>query len=200
MIIYSPQPHPYVYRLDNPITGEFYIGYRKANKVPSSIDLPRYRTSSKIVKPRFDEFNWTILAEFFDADSALTFEQQLIRDNIHDLKCLNGNWTNKNEIKFKASTPYKRTDEVKKKISERAEQRLFDTIGLTPEQFMAEIKEMYFNYNYGIRLIAFMFKVRHQTVMKYLKLSGVSTKPSGGKLLPAKIFRREDLKLPETLC
>ena len=37
---------PYVYRLDNPITGEFYIGYRKANKIPSHLDFPSYKTSA----------------------------------------------------------------------------------------------------------------------------------------------------------
>ena len=56
---------PYVYRLDHPTTGEFYIGYRSANKKPSHLDLPEYKTSSKIVNPRFEEFNWIILAEFF---------------------------------------------------------------------------------------------------------------------------------------
>ena len=61
--------YPYVYRLDHPITGEFYIGYRSANKVPASEDLGiRYFTSSKTVKPRFHEFRFCIIAEFFDAD------------------------------------------------------------------------------------------------------------------------------------
>jgi hypothetical protein len=39
---------PYVYRLDNTITGEFYIGYRAANKVPSEQDLGlKYFTSTQ---------------------------------------------------------------------------------------------------------------------------------------------------------
>ena len=72
---------PYVYRLDNPITGEIYIGYREANKKPSHEDLPEYRTSSKYVGPRFEEFNWTILAEFFNGEDAYDFEQLSIHEN-----------------------------------------------------------------------------------------------------------------------
>lgn len=67
-----------MYRLDNPITGEIYIGFRKANKHPSHIDLPIYKTSSKIVKPRFNEFIRTIIAEFFRAEDAYDYEQLLI--------------------------------------------------------------------------------------------------------------------------
>jgi len=71
----SEKALPYVYRLDNPITGEFYIGYRESNKLPSHLDLPKYKTSSKIVKPRFEEFTITILAEFFSGLDALYHEQ-----------------------------------------------------------------------------------------------------------------------------
>ena len=71
--------YPYVYRLDHPVTGEFYIGYRSANKVPAEQDLgQKYFTSSKVVKPRFNEFQITIVAEFFCAESAWDFEQELI--------------------------------------------------------------------------------------------------------------------------
>ncbi len=36
---------PYVYRVENMVTGEFYIGYRSANKLPAKLDLPKYKTS-----------------------------------------------------------------------------------------------------------------------------------------------------------
>lgn len=72
---------PYVYRLDNPITGEIYIGYREANKLPAYLDLPEYRTSSKEVKYRFEEFHWTIIAEFFLGKDAYDFEQLTIHEN-----------------------------------------------------------------------------------------------------------------------
>ena len=82
---------PYVYRLDNPITGEIYIGYREANKKPSHEDLPEYRTSSKYVGPRFEEFNWTILAEFFNGEDAYDFEQLSIHENWDNPLLLNRN-------------------------------------------------------------------------------------------------------------
>lgn len=84
MTIYTPEfPStklmPYVYRGYNPTTSEFYIGSRVSNKVPSSSDLGiKYQTSSKVIKPRFHEFEWTIIAEFFDAGDAYDFEQFLI--------------------------------------------------------------------------------------------------------------------------
>ena len=74
----------YVYRLDHPVTGEFYIGYRKANVnkgIPSHLDFPEYKTSAPKVKARFDEFNWHIVAEFFHHKDALAFEQQLIYES-----------------------------------------------------------------------------------------------------------------------
>jgi hypothetical protein len=44
---------PYVYKVVNRTTGEFYIGYREANKKPASEDILMYKTSSKKVKPIF---------------------------------------------------------------------------------------------------------------------------------------------------
>ena len=82
--------YPYVYRLDNPLTGEFYIGYRSANVEPSNIDFPKYRTSAPEVEKRFDEFQWYIIAEFFDSDSAYDFEQLLIHENWDNPLMLNG--------------------------------------------------------------------------------------------------------------
>ena len=82
--------HPYVYRVDNPETGEFYIGSRFANKVSAVEDLGRlYFTSSRYIKPRFNEFQYQVIAEFFDRDSAYDFEQKLINENWNDPKILN---------------------------------------------------------------------------------------------------------------
>jgi len=63
------------------ITGEFYIGYREANIMPSCIDLHEYRTSSKAVNPNFDNYDWSIVAEFNTGEDAYDFEQQLIFEN-----------------------------------------------------------------------------------------------------------------------
>jgi hypothetical protein len=73
---------PYVYRLTNRNTGEFYIGVRMKNKVRAEEDLGvEYFTSSRYVKPSFKEFETEIVAEFFDSDSAYWFEQSLIQEN-----------------------------------------------------------------------------------------------------------------------
>lgn len=72
---------PYVYCLNNPITGEFYIGYREKNTEPSHLDFPKYKTSAPKVKASFDQFTWHIVAEFFEGNDAYDFEQQLIFEN-----------------------------------------------------------------------------------------------------------------------
>lgn len=93
--------YPYVYRLDNPVTGEFYIGFRCANKVPSEQDLGhKYFTSSKLVKPRFYEFNYQIIAEFFDKDDAFKLEQELIKENLHNNLLLNKSCFSNNTLSF----------------------------------------------------------------------------------------------------
>lgn len=83
--------YPYVYICTHKITGEFYIGCRYANKVPAIEDFPNYKTSSKKVKPRFTEFDWMIVAEFFTREAAYDFEQLLIFESIHNPLVLNGN-------------------------------------------------------------------------------------------------------------
>jgi len=77
----STQAKPYVYMGIHKITGQIYAGYREANKLPSDVDLFIYRTSSKIVHPIFDEFDWYIVAEFFTGIDAFDFEQQLISEH-----------------------------------------------------------------------------------------------------------------------
>lgn len=71
---------PYVYMCIHKITKQFYIGYRCSNKKPSHIDLPIYKTSSKKVKPIFNEFDWFIVAEFFNKQDAHKFEVELIKE------------------------------------------------------------------------------------------------------------------------
>lgn len=86
MIIYtSDRVCPYVYLLTHKTTNEFYIGSRTTTKLstPSHIDITNYKTSVPNIKARFDEFNWTILAEFFDPLDAYIFEQQTIAEHWH---------------------------------------------------------------------------------------------------------------------
>lgn len=89
-IIYtSEKALPYVYLCIHRTTKEFYIGFRCANKSPSHIDIQQYQTSSIRVRPRFDEFECIILAEFFKREDAYFFEQKLIYDNWNNSLILN---------------------------------------------------------------------------------------------------------------
>ena len=73
---------PYVYICVHRETKEFYIGYRSQNKLSPEQDLGnKYFTSSKIVKPRFHEFETKILSTFNDKVEAHTYEQNLIREH-----------------------------------------------------------------------------------------------------------------------
>jgi hypothetical protein len=62
-------------------TKYFYIGYRYANREPSSEDFgKKYFTSNNYVKNNFDNFDYIIVAEFFDKKDAHKFETQLIKE------------------------------------------------------------------------------------------------------------------------
>lgn len=81
MNIYN-QVNPYVYRIDHP-SGNFYIGYRYANKVPAIDDFGiLYKTSTNRLKYTFEEYEQTIIAEFNTGHEAYDFEQKMIYDNI----------------------------------------------------------------------------------------------------------------------
>ena len=82
---------PYVYKLVNKTTNEYYIGYRKNNKYPAEIDLGTYYFSSSkyINKTNFDQYQIYILEKFDDSNCAYTFEQRLIFENWDDPLLLN---------------------------------------------------------------------------------------------------------------
>lgn len=117
MIIYSSSKTlPYVYRCTHKTSGEFYVGVRWANTVPSTDDIGIfYFSSSKRVKPRFHEFATEIIAEFFNKEDAFWFEQQLIAESWHDPACLNRQYkTTNGDIRFKCTG---HTDESRLKMS-----------------------------------------------------------------------------------
>lgn len=111
---------PYVYRLDNPITGEFYIGYRAANKVPSEQDLGlKYFTSAPKVKLCFSKFQTLIIAEFFEPNDAYDYEQYLIYCNLGNPLMLNKKCYYKSKSRFN-NTNSRHSDETRLKISNNA--------------------------------------------------------------------------------
>ena len=82
--------YPYVYIVTHKTTGEYYIGSRWANKhSPDQDFLQIYKTSSKYVTSRIDEFDGHILAVFFDKIYAYEYEQKLIKEHIGKSMCLN---------------------------------------------------------------------------------------------------------------
>lgn len=116
----SSKVKPYVYWCEHKETKEFYIGYHETNKLPSHLDLPKYKTSSKIVKPIFDEFNYWILAEFEIGDDAYDFEQLLIFENWSNSLLLNKSCHYGKKARFKTQKGIKfgpMTIEYRKKIS-----------------------------------------------------------------------------------
>lgn len=99
----STQVRPYVYICFNKETGEFYIGYREANTVPSHLDFLTYRTSSTVVKPSFEKYDWWIVAEFITGNDAYDFEQTLIFENWNNPLLLNENCRFNSKKRFKSN-------------------------------------------------------------------------------------------------
>ena len=98
----------YVYICTHKETGKFYIGYRMRNvtlNIPSHLDLPKYKTSSTKVRPDWEDYTWTIVAEFFDPSDAYTFEQQLIYDNWENSLLLNERYNLGERGQFRSSGP-----------------------------------------------------------------------------------------------
>jgi hypothetical protein len=97
---------PYVYLGINRTTSEFYIGARYSHckhKRNSVDDLGVvYYTSSKKVKPLFDQFDWQILAIFVSKEDALAYEEMLINEHWHNPLLLN---KNKGGKKFHRPSP-----------------------------------------------------------------------------------------------
>jgi hypothetical protein len=107
---------PYVYKLVHKRTGQFYIGYREANVVPAHLDLPKYKTSSEVIKSMgFSNFTWEILKEFRTGDAAHRFEQKLIAQNFKNPLILNMQHRYGARAHFKSTGP--RSDETKQKMS-----------------------------------------------------------------------------------
>lgn len=106
--------------LTHKITNEFYFGYREKNKVCSIQDLGiKYFTSSKHIKSiGFDNFNFEVLAEFFNEIDAYDFEQELIKENKKNPLCLNRHYTNGKAFRYMRKLgDYKTSEETKRKQS-----------------------------------------------------------------------------------
>lgn len=94
----STKALPYVYKCTHKTSKRFYFGFRSANVSPPEIDIQRYKTSNRIVKESFDEYDWEILAMFYDKKDAFDYEQLMIYENssnpdLINRKCYHGKET-----------------------------------------------------------------------------------------------------------
>jgi len=97
----STKTLPYVYMCQEKNSPYFYIGYRYANYDPSTEDFgKKYFTSNDYVRENFDNFEHTIIAEFYTKEDAYAFESQLIIE-------LNSEYLI-NSQKYQKKSPYKK--------------------------------------------------------------------------------------------
>jgi len=89
-------PTPYVYKVTNNETGEFYVGSRKANVSSNRTAIDDFRvhyfTSGKLRHSLInhpEKFSHQILFHYGDADVVYWYEQLLIREHINNVLCLN---------------------------------------------------------------------------------------------------------------
>jgi hypothetical protein len=125
----STKAMPYVYMCTHKETGNFYIGYRESNRLPSHLDFPFYKTSSTIVSNNFDNYDWIIIAEFFRGNDAYDAEQQLIFENWNSPLLLNKScFFNKKRFKCESiSDSHKqsiRTAQTGKVLSEDTKEKI----------------------------------------------------------------------------
>lgn len=118
----STKTLPYVYRCTHKVTGEFYIGCRWANKVPSTSDLGiSYHTSANYIKSKFNEFEYIVLAEFFTREDAYRHEQSLIFESWNDPLRLNRKYHLHDNVVWMSMN---HTTESRRKISEKNKGKL----------------------------------------------------------------------------
>lgn len=133
---------PYVYKLTNTVTGQFYYGYRTANKLKADLDIGiEYKTSSKVIKDiGFSQFSYEIISECYNEDrdiassEAYWIEQDLIRINFEDLLCLNRNYVDRLSGNKAFRRTGKHTELTKNKMSK-------SRIGNTSEYQKERIRE-----------------------------------------------------------
>lgn len=114
MSIYpSTKVLPYVYMCIEKETGNFYIGYRYANKVPSTEDFgTHYFSSNEYVNQNFDKFDYCIVAEFFDRVGAYKFEAELINETYGDKQINSFKNKKVRGTKYKEKQPYIAEDQI----------------------------------------------------------------------------------------
>ena len=138
---------PYVYRLTHKITGQFYIGYREANQLPASQDLPLYQSSSKVIHSLgFDNFEYEIIAELSTGQEAYDLENSIIKEHFDDPLCLNQHYVDDGKSRFRRTGPH--TPETVNKMrghrSEEFRQKMRDIC--QTEEYRSKMSEIKKNH------------------------------------------------------
>lgn len=119
-----PPVLPYVYKLVHRTTGQFYFGYRFKNKVSALDDLgKKYFSSSKYVRPIFNEFDFEIIAEVSTREEAFELEQLLIRENFANPLILNRHYHKQGGIYFAQRGPHSAETRAKIGAAQRGRKR-----------------------------------------------------------------------------
>lgn len=138
---------PYVYKGVHKTDGRVYIGSRYTTKLkkPPEEDLMSYRTSSKKVRPIFDEFDWTIVAIFFEPRAAYDYEQNLIAEMWGDPLLMNGSVHTDNMCRFMNGLEGKKLTEAHKQAISAAHR------GKTGHRHTEEAKQQMSKHRKGRR-------------------------------------------------
>lgn len=209
---------PYVYKCTHKETKEFYIGVRYGNKHPAEFDLgKRYFTSSKIVKPRFNEFEYEILKEFEDSISAIEYEKNLIEENWYNPLILNQaivqsdkfRCTGHNEAtkkKMSESKKGKPPNNKGKKLSEETKRKISEKSSLYrhSEESIEKIRQKALGNKRGIGNKSRLGQKQspEERQKKSDSLNGEKN-PNYGKLLPEwqkEVIRAAMLNRPKLKC
>ncbi len=163
----KPDAKPYVYKCTHKTTGQFYYGYRSQNNVCAKEDLGiRYKTSSKLVKGDFENFDYSIVQECKDKGQAYLLEQKLIYKHRKDPLILNRRCFHKckNLIGY---INYHHTVETKEKIGAKSRGRKSVLAGVprpqhVKDQISATAKENIRSGNCGNRALVMSLARRNR--------------------------------------
>ncbi len=119
----------YVYCIKNKLTGDFYYGYRSANirlkRTPEEDLWIHYRTSSARVHTHIEyygekNFCAEILGSYDTGVDAFYVEQQLIKENAKNTKCLNKHFIDpvSGKARYFCSAGIPKSAEHRRKLSE----------------------------------------------------------------------------------
>jgi group I intron endonuclease len=128
---------PYIYRVENNLTNQFYYGARYVETVAPDQDIwVNYFTSSKSVKKLIEtygreSFTISILETHVDADICYQHEQAFIKLHIENPLCLNKQYRECGNVTFLNKS---HSDETRAKLSIANKGRIPWNKGISPSE------------------------------------------------------------------